>query len=617
MQSSYRSWLRLRTYALYRDVDVPRKQGDRPFVFTVQSIIRQIRNREEELKEMISLSLCGIMFGFQVRNRQDAGASPAVGEIDTKAPFESVKAAVNLFVEASPKADRPVLKKSRTMEESVLGRETQLHWILKQIDKYKEHVKTAESTKGQALGQLEKANKTLEDLTHKLKAASESKQTSIETTEAAKARVEQLKSTKNQQAWQESVDNERNQYKAAANQLISTKQHLNNLKQDFDIALEAKQASFQRAAEAQHAARLNRKKISELSKDVESMSQTLERVRLASAKAEEDHERLMEEKEAHIDSKKKAKEDIDIKTTEYLTSKKDDGNLEKRLEETSEAVNVLREQLKEVRAADMELLRNAKSEVDEAKRRLEEMKEEERSLKDVVESLKRELEEVRRDISASKEDELKAQQLRAELDQIKLQVQEAVTKETIATNNVNELESKIDEMRSEAEKATRQEEEMKRQVETLWREAQRSELAIKDSEAKLEIAQRQVEEAKAAKELADDQIRKQSSKRKEDSVITDSNTITLTTQDFEALSRKAEEATSAADTKVATIKAQLETIKQKERGILEKLEKGMQENNEIQEEITNAQNTADAARQTVETELNKWRQETKPPTTKY
>ncbi|KAK1416624.1 hypothetical protein QVD17_32415 [Tagetes erecta] len=90
------------------DVDVPRKHGDRPFVFTVQSIIRQIRNREEELKEMISSSLCGIMFGFQVRNQQDAGASPAVGEIDTKAPFESVKAAVNLFVEASPKADRPV-----------------------------------------------------------------------------------------------------------------------------------------------------------------------------------------------------------------------------------------------------------------------------------------------------------------------------------------------------------------------------------------------------------------------------------------------------------------------------------------------------------------------------
>ncbi|KAI3825164.1 hypothetical protein L1987_06640 [Smallanthus sonchifolius] len=565
-----------------------------------------------------------MMFGFQVRNRQNVAASPrandpaspttpAVGEIDTKAPFESVKAAVNLFVEASPKADRPVLKKSKTMEESVLGQETQLHWILKQIDKYKEHVKSAESTKGQALGELEKANRTLQELTHRLEAASESKQSSIEATEAAKTQVEQLKSTKNQHGWQETVDNERNQYKAAANQLISTKQQLNNLKQDFDIALEAKQASFQRAAEAQHTAKLNCKKISQLSKDVEAMSQTLERVKLASTKAEEDHDKLMEEKEALLDSKKKAKEETDLKKAECLTRKDPAaGNLEKRLEETSEAVNVLQDQLKEVRAADMELLRNANAKVYEAKRRLEEMKEEERSVRDVVDSLKQELEDVRRDISLSKEDDLKNEQLRAELDQVKLQVQEAITKETIATTHVNELESKLHEMRSEAEKATQQEQEMKRQVETLWREAQRSELAIKESEAKLEIAQRQVEEAKAAKELADDQIRKQSSRKKEDSIITDSNTITLTTLDFEALSRKAEEATSAADTKVATIKAQLETIKEKERGILEKLEKGMQENKEIQEEITNAQNTADAARQTVETELNKWRQETKP-----
>ncbi|KAL8197934.1 hypothetical protein R6Q57_030092 [Mikania cordata] len=539
-----------------------------------------------------------MILGFQARNRQNARlcepaspGTPAVGEIDTKPPFESVKAAVNLFVEASPKDNKPALKKSKTMEESVLGKETQLHWILKQIDKYKEQVKAAESTRGQALGELERANNTLKDLTHRLEVASKSKRSSIEATQAAKTQLQQLKSIKSQPPWQETVNNERNQYKAATKQLISTKQQLNNLKQDFDIALVAKQASFQQAAEAHHAAKLNRKKISELSKDVEAMNQTLERVKLASAKAKEDHDKLMEEKEA---LKKKIKEDIESKRNECLIGKDPaDGNLEKRLEETSEAVNVLRDQLKEVRTADMELLRNANAEVDEAKRILEEMKVEERSVKEVVESLKRELEDVRREICVSKEHDLKSEQLRAELEQIKLQAEDAITKETIATTHVNELESKIQEMRSEAESATQLEKEMKRQVETLWRETQRSELAIRESEVKLEIAQRHVEEAKAAKELADDQIRRQSSGMKQDTIIAnDSNTITLNTQDFEALSRKAEEATIAADTKVATIKAQLEIIKQKERGILDKVEKGMHENNTIQEEITNAQNTA-------------------------
>ncbi|XP_071700761.1 WEB family protein At5g55860-like [Rutidosis leptorrhynchoides] len=557
----------------------------------------------------------------------------AVGEIDTKAPFESVKAAVTLFVEASPKTDtcRPVLKKSRTME-SVLGKETQLHWLLKEIDKCKEQVKTAESTKGQALAELEKANKALQEVTVKIEASSKSKQASTQATEAAKTRanqLEQLKSTKSQKAWQEEVDNERNQYKDIANELISTKQQLTNLKHDFDIALEAKMASFQRAAEAQHSAKLNRKKISQLSKDLDGMSQTLERLKLASAKAEEDHVKLTEEKLALLDSKKKAKQDVDLKIESLRKEAQEDPKkLVKRLEETTEAVNVLREQSKEVRAADMEMLRSSNAELDEAKRRLEKLKEKENSLRDVRESLKKELENVSRDISSIKEDEVKGERLQAELDQVKLQVEEAKTKKTIVTNDVQELESKISGMVSEAEKARQEEDEIRKQVEIYWREAQLSELAIKQAETKLEIAQREVEEAEAAKEFADDQIRNRTSssssccsstnsfKKKECSVEEedlkcDNSSIVLTTKDYEGLSKKAEEATVMADTKVEAIMEQLETIKQKERGVLEKLEKSMQENKEIQEEIIKAQKmgeVADAEKQRIEIELNNWRQ---------
>ncbi|GJX90677.1 WEB family protein-like protein [Tanacetum coccineum] len=576
------------------------------------------------------------MFGFQVRNRQNVVASqsdpaspitPAVGEIDTKAPFESVKAAVTLFIEASPKADIPVLKKSRTMDqESLLGNETQLHWILKEIDKYKEHMKTAESTKGQALKDLEKANNALKELNNKLQAVSRSKQASIESTEAAKTRVnqlEQLKSTTtNQEAWQEAVDKERNQYKTVSDQLISAKQQLNNLKQDFDIALEAKLASFQRAAEAQSAAELNRTKIDVLSKEFDEMSQTLERVKLASAKDEEDHAKLMEEKQAIIDSKRNEKEDIELRIQCLRNANSEERVETRRLDETSEAVNALRDQLKEVRDADMDVLRNANLEVEEAKKRLEEMQKEETSVRDVVESLKQELENVKRDIAVFKGDDLEGEKLRAELDHSKQQVHEASKGKTKAKNYVKEMESKIGEMSLKAEKARKKEEETKTKVETLWREAQHSEVAMREAEAKLEIAQREVQEAKEAKELADDQIRSSSTK---DDVADDTNlnsdfdsdtpehqssTIKLTTQDFEALSRKVEEATTAADTKVATIMDQVETIKQKEKGIIENLEKSMQENKEIQEEITKAQESAqvaDAATHTLETQLNRWR----------
>lgn len=562
-----------------------------------------------------------MMFGFQVRNRQNVAASPrapndpaspstaAIGEIDTKAPFESVKAAVNLFGEASPRA---LHKKTITIEESVLGKETQLHWILKELDKLKEVVKTAESTKIQALEELENANKTLQELTNKLEAVSESKQAAIEATEAARTRaqqLEELESCKTQPpdgAWQEALDNERQQYKTAANELILCKQQLNNLKQDFDTALKAKLASFQRAADAQHSAKVNHEKMNELSKDVDNLSQTLERVRHASAKAEQDHLKLMEEKQLLLESKKKAKEDIELKIQCLRKEAEDPGNIEKRLEETTEAVNVLQEQLKEVRFADMELLQNANSELDEAKRRLEEMEQEETSLNDVVESLKQQLVDLRMDISVAKENESKIEKLQAELDQIKITVEQVITEQTGATNDVKELELKLHEIWLEAEKARQEEEEMKRQVQTCWREAQCAELAIIDAEKKLEIARREVEEAKAAEELANDQMRKRSSCKKE----LDDNMIMLTIEEFEALSRKAEEARTAADIKVATIMAQVETIKEKERETLEKLEKSMEESKEIEAKISEANKTAevtDAERKTVETELNKYR----------
>ncbi|KAI3711210.1 hypothetical protein L2E82_41128 [Cichorium intybus] len=572
------------------------------------------------------------MFGFQARNRQNAAASPrapadpsspsitaAVGEIDTAAPFASVKAAVNLFVEASPKTERPVIKKCKVIEESVLGQEAQLHWILKEIDRLKEYVKTAEATKEKALGELDKANKTLQELTKKLEAASESKHASIQATEAANTRaqeLEELKSTKSKagdEAWKETVNNERNQYKAAANQLIAAKQEFNNLRQDFDVALEAKLAAIQRAAEAQNATQINRKKINQLSKDVVELSVTLERVKSASAKAEEEHVKFMAEKETVVDTTKNAKEETDLKIQSLRKEAEEPGNIEKRLEETTGAISVLEEQLKEVRAADKELLNSANSELDDAEKRLEEMKGEETSLRDFVESLKQEVENVKRDISVSREEELKREKLQGEVDQIKIHVQDAATEKTKATNDVDELQLKIREMLLEAEKAREEEAEMKRQVENLWRDAQWSEVEIKEAESKLEIAEREVEEAKAAQDLANDQIRKRSSMKEAIDSNSD-NMIVLSIEDFEALSKKSEEAIIDADTKVGTIMAEVETIKDKERGILEDLEKSMKEQKEIEEEITKAQKTAEAAdeaRQTVESELNKWREETK------
>lgn len=84
------------------------------------------------------------------------------------------------------------------LQQRAFATESQLHLAQKELNKLKEQLQTAETTRAQALTELEKAKKTVLDLTLKLTTINESKEQALKAAEAAKAKTTQLNDESNQ-----------------------------------------------------------------------------------------------------------------------------------------------------------------------------------------------------------------------------------------------------------------------------------------------------------------------------------------------------------------------------------------------------------------------------------
>ncbi|KAL6975181.1 hypothetical protein U1Q18_023976 [Sarracenia purpurea var. burkii] len=210
------------------------------------------------------------------KTRKTDSPKVEVGEIDTRAPFQSVKDAVNLFGEGAFSRDKPSIKKAKAHSaERVSAKETQLHSAQKELNKLKEQLVNAETTKTQALVELEKVKRTAEDLTQKLRSVTESKESALDETEATKKNQgKQLEETNscypvaaNGGAGKLELESKREQYMTAIIELDTAKQLLRQIRQNCDATLKVEAFSFDQASEAEHGAKTNIEKSSELSEE--------------------------------------------------------------------------------------------------------------------------------------------------------------------------------------------------------------------------------------------------------------------------------------------------------------------------------------------------------------
>ncbi|CAK9145123.1 unnamed protein product [Ilex paraguariensis] len=560
------------------------------------------------------------------KDHQNTKGSPKVevGEIDTRAPFQSVKDAVNLFGEGAFSGEKPAIKKAKPQSaERVLAKETQLHLAEKELNKLKEQLKNAETTKAQALVELERAKKTADDLTQKLRTVSESKESAIKATEAAKNQAKQLEDAGcgNQAgtdgAWKEDLETARQQYMVAITELDTAKQELRKIRQDCDASVEAKAAAIKHAAEAELAARANVDRAGELSKEITAVQESMDQVQLATVQAQQEEAKLYAEKDIQKQTYKVTREEL---ANKMLALKKEidsqlTKNLETQLAETVSEIETRQKELETTRTSDLDFVRTVTSELDDAKESLHKAAEEESSLRSSVESLKLELENVKKEHSELKEKETETESLagnlHVKLRKTKSELEAALSEESKVRGASEEMISALQQLLTESENARHEAEEMKQQAEGLKKEAEATRSVLEEAEKKLGVALEEAEAAKAAEARALDQIKILSEKTIAARASTSESgaQITISREEFEALSRKVEESDKLTEMKVAAAMAQVEAVKAGENEALQRLEATQKEVEDMkaatQEALKKAE-MAEAAKRAVEGELRRW-----------
>ncbi|CAN1180543.1 WEB family protein At5g55860 [Linum perenne] len=559
------------------------------------------------------------------KDHQSTTDSPKtmVGEIDTRAPFQSVKDAVTLFGEGAFSGERPAIKKSKPQSaERALAKETQLHVAQKDLNKLMGQLNNAEATKGQALVELEKAKRTVDVLTKKLNTVNEAKELAMKATEAAKFQVEQIKETKNRPAdgaRLQDLESAREQYLTVFSELDVAKQELRKLRQESDASLSAKLAAINQASEAVYAAKVNVEKVSELSKEISSIQESIGQVKLASLQTQQDQEKIFTEKDLQ---KQSYKATLEATANKLLALKNEFDpelaqNLEKQLTETMGEISGLQEQMDSAKISDLNSVKDVTSELDGAKESLQKVLKEESSLRSLVESLKLELETVKKEHLELKEKETETEaiagNLHVKLRKCKSELESAIAEESKARGASEEMITTLNQLSVEAENARKEAQEMKKEAEELKKEAEATRIELEEADKKLKIALEEAEEAKTAETRALDQIKSLSERTSAARASTSESgaNITISKDEFDALSRKVKGSDELAEMKVAAAVAQVEAVKASENEALkrvEAMEKEIDDMKTATNEALKRAEMAEAAKRAVEGELRRWRE---------
>ncbi|XP_048632766.1 putative WEB family protein At4g17210 [Brassica napus] len=508
--------------------------------------------------------------------------SSEVGEIDTRAPFQSVRDAVSLFRQVSfPKQQQQQQQQrlssstssSQDAPDVSAEKETQLLLAEQEMERVQLCLDTSVKAKAKVLSDLDSAQRKAADLRAKLEATKQSRKSAIMTKHTMTQRLEQLQS-ENQET--ESV---REDYILATAELFMAKRELKEIKQEFSITVEERLAELQKAEEAECSSVVNSRKIKDMTEEIAEMRDTVLRLNTDADKKKEEevkiNEKRMTAREAYAARKREAEQRLEDLRRDC------DPELRKEIDELAE-ISAGNERLQE----EIKLARELK----EAKSEMQEICDEERSYKSLVGSLTVELDGVQRENRDLKENEKERRE--------------------VEEGEWVEASRKVEKIMREAEETRQEAEEMRMHVDELRREAAATHMSMGEAVKQLEIVGKAVKKAKTAEKRAVEDMRVLTDKKESLTQDEPDKKIRISMKEYEELRGRHEESERMVQYKAKTVAAQLEEINasrvEGERMLEEKLKEMEEVNDAIDAALRNAE-IAEEAHCIVDAELRKWK----------
>ncbi|KAD2804441.1 hypothetical protein R6Q59_030072 [Mikania micrantha] len=550
-----------------------------------------------------------------------------VGHVDTAAPFESVKQAVSKFgVIVDWKAHRAQTNERRKYIEQELEKAQQ------DIPIFKQKSELAEQEKEQALRDLDSTKRLVQELKLNLERAQTEERQAKQDSELAHLRVQEMEqgiTNESSVAAKTQLEVAKARHQAAASELITATNELEETRKDYQILASERDAAVQKAHEAVSAAKEIEREVEDLTIQLITTKESIESTHAAHLEAEE--QRLQEAKDRdqyaiNLNLELKQTEEELEKVKQQIILAKD---LRAKLETGSGLLRNLKDELAVYMQGklpeeddDEQFTRKdvqsgvafAKKNLDEVNSEIEKTSEEITCLRTAAKSLTTKLESEKRVLTdVRKQKGLGAGavvNLESELKRTRLELDNVRKREKEAREKLVELPKRLQKATEETEKARLVTEGARLELKKAKEAAEEAKTGVNSLSSRLAATQKQIEAARAQERIALGAINalheSESSRgqKKEDP----KGGVTISLQEYYEMSKRAHAAEEAANKRVEEAAAQIDDAKEAEMQSLKKLTQLNSENAARKDALYAAQQRAEMAKEStvsIEEELKK------------